>query len=188
MTGHQGLMKEHVSSERSASHPARPLVLGIGNVLMGDEGVGVHAIRLLETQQLPPPVAVIDGGTGGFHLLSFFEDYDPIIIIDATMDGRRAGTVLVTQPRFASDFPRTLSAHDIGLRDLLESASLLGPLPRLYLITVSVENLQAMHMELSRPVREALGEVALRVKEIVEAELQGAPHASDARKDSDSHG
>jgi hydrogenase maturation protease len=140
------------------------LVLGVGNVLMGDEGAGVHAIRLLEREPAAPGVTYLDGGTGGFHLLSLFQQYDPIIFIDATMDGKAAGTITVIEPRFASDFPRTLSAHDIGLRDLLESAQLIGPLPRLYLLAISIESMQSMSMELSPPVAVSLprikGEIA----------------------------
>ena len=151
----------------SMTSPAQSLILGVGNLLMGDEGVGVHIIRALENERLPPTVTTLDGGTGGFHLLSLFEEFDPIIMIDATMDGAPAGTVRVLQPRFASDFPRTLSAHDIGLRDLLESASILGPLPTLYLITVSIDRLQSMSMELSEPVGKAIPEVLRRLYEIV---------------------
>ncbi len=140
------------------------LVLGVGNVLMGDEGAGVHAIRLLERGPAVSGVTYLDGGTGGFHLLSLFQQHDPIIFIDATMDGKAAGTITVIEPRFASDFPRTLSAHDIGLRDLLESAQLIGPLPRLYLLAISIESMQSMSMELSPPVAASLprikGEIA----------------------------
>jgi len=139
------------------SKPA--LVLGVGNLLMGDEGVGVHAARLLASKPLPSTVEVLDGGTGGFHLLSLFEEYDPIILIDATQDGDPPGTVKLVKPKFASDFPRTLSAHDIGLRDLLETAQLLGPLPTLYLITVSIGELQEMSVELSPSVSGAVEEV-----------------------------
>jgi hydrogenase maturation protease len=145
----------------------RPLVMGVGNVLMGDEGVGVHAARLLEEQQLPGMPTVLDGGTGGFHLLSLFEEYDPIILIDATMDGRPAGTVRSLQPKFASDFPRTLSAHDIGLRDLLETAGLLGTLPTMYLITISIDRIQSMCMDLSAPVAASLGQVRETVKDLL---------------------
>jgi hydrogenase maturation protease len=137
----------------------KPLVLGVGNYLLGDEGVGVHAVRALEAGGIPEGVTALDGGTGGFHLLSLFQEYDPIILIDATMDGAPAGTVSLLKPRFASDFPRTLSAHDIGLRDLLESAALLGPLPTLYLITVSIEQLQSMSVELSPRAKDAIAEV-----------------------------
>jgi hydrogenase maturation protease len=145
----------------------RPLVLGVGNILMGDEGVGVHAARLLENQSLPGHPAILDGGTGGFHLLSIFEEYDPIIVVDATMDGRPAGTVQLLQPKFASDFPRTLSAHDIGLRDLLETASLLSPLPAMYLITVSIVRIQSMCMELSAPIAASLAQVMEKVGEVL---------------------
>jgi len=135
------------------------LVLGVGNLLMGDEGVGVHAARQLASEPLPSTVEVLDGGTGGFHLLSLFKEYDPIILIDATQDGDPPGTVKLVKPNFASDFPRTLSAPDIGLRDLLETAQLLGPLPTLYLITVSIGELQEMSVELSPSVSGAVEEV-----------------------------
>jgi len=143
------------------------LVLGVGNLLMGDEGVGVHAVTALQQDSLPSSVTLLDGGTGGFHLLSLFAEYDPIILVDATLDGRPAGTVTVTRPKFASDFPKTLSAHDIGLRDLLESATLLGPLPALYLIAVSVDTIQPMMMELSPAVRDSLPRVREAAREIL---------------------
>lgn len=147
--------------------PKHTLILGVGNVLMGDEGVGVHAIAFLEQEGFPPGVTLLDGGTGGFHLLSLFEEYDPIIFIDATMDGKPAGTVSIIRPRFARDFPKTLSAHDIGLRDLLESATLLGPLPGLHLITVSVDKIQPMTLELSGAVRASLSEIGGLAREIL---------------------
>jgi hydrogenase maturation protease len=143
------------------------LILCVGNLLMGDEGVGVHSVERLQQESFPPHVNVLDGGTGGFHLLSLFQEYDPIVLIDATMDNRPAGTVSTLQPRFASDFPRTLSAHDIGLRDLLESAALLGELPRLFLITVSIDGFQSMSTSLSPPVESALSTVVEAVHRIL---------------------
>jgi len=154
---------------RSAELVAAPaiLILGIGNYLLGDEGVGVHAIRGLEKEDLPPSVRLVDGGTGGFHLLSFFSDYDPIVMIDATMDGAPPGTVRLLEPRFASDFPRALSAHDIGLRDLIEAAALLAPLPKIYLITVSIEALQNMRTELTPAVARSLPHLTRRLTSLV---------------------
>jgi hydrogenase maturation protease len=144
----------------------RPLVLGIGNVLMGDEGVGVHAVRQLEGT-LPPHIALLDGGTGGFHLLGALVDHDPVYLIDATQDGQPPGTVSEIEPRYASDFPRTLTAHDIGLRDLVESAALLGRLPRFLLVTVSVGDLQPMELTLSPQVAAAIPEVIQRIHRLV---------------------
>jgi hydrogenase maturation protease len=146
----------------------KTLILGIGNLLMGDEGVGVHAVQAaLEQESWPPDVTVLDGGTGGFHLLSYFQDYDRIIMVDATMDGQPSGTLATIRPRFASEFPRALSAHDIGLRDLIESASALGSLPEIVLITVSISDVQPMTTELSPEVSSSLPRIVERVKELV---------------------
>jgi hydrogenase maturation protease len=152
------------------------LVLGVGNVLMGDEGVGVHAVRLLEREGGLSGVTLVDGGTGGFHLLSYLSDYDPVVMIDATLDGRPPGTVSIIEPRYASDFPRSLSAHDIGLRDLVESAVLLGTLPRIHLITVSVDTLQPMQASLSPAVEASLPRVVSLVRSTV-GRLRGGPRA-----------
>jgi hydrogenase maturation protease len=137
---------------------------------MGDEGLGVHAIAELAKEQIPPSVRLLDGGTGGFHLLSFFDEHDPIIIIDATMDGKPPGTVTSTEPRFASDFPRTLTAHDIGLRDLIESAALTQELPKLYLIAVSIKEIRSMVTELSPEVANALPKVVETVVRILNSD------------------
>ncbi len=146
---------------------SRTLVLGIGNVLMGDEGVGVHAVRRLEAEDLPAHVSVLDGGTGGFHLLSELSSHDPVVMIDATMDGRPPGTVSVIEPHYASDFPRTLTAHDIGLRDLIVSATLLGQLPRMRLVTVSIADVQPMQLSLSAPVADAIPRVVEEVWQLI---------------------
>jgi hydrogenase maturation protease len=157
------------------SSPAPILILGVGNLLVGDEGVGVHAIRALEQQMWPPHVDLLDGGTGGFHLLASLQAYRRIILIDATRDGAPAGTVGELRPRAFSDFPPALGAHDIGLRDLISAMVLLGPLPDIIVITVSIEELKPMTLELSPPVAAALPEVARRVKALVEA---GSPSAN----------
>ncbi len=146
------------------------LVLGIGNVLMGDEAVGVHVANVVAGSPIPAGVEVLDGGTGGFHLLSCLTDFDTVIIVDATMDGRPVGTVSVVEPRYASDFPRSLTAHDIGLRDLVECAAVLRGLPKIFLVTVSVEALQPMETRLSRAVRLAIPAAASAVVELLEPE------------------
>ena len=151
-------------------HSPRLLVLGIGNLLMGDEGVGVHAIRALEKERLPAGVDVLDGGTGGFHLLSCMGEYPSVIVIDATMDGGEPGTVRIAKPRFLGDYPRSLGAHDIGLRDLLESAALLGPLPVVHLITVSITDIGSVTTELTTAVQRALVRVVQSVQCILREE------------------
>jgi len=137
---------------------------------MGDEGVGVRAIEVLEKESWPPRVTVVDGGTGGFHLHEYLREFSPIVMIDATMDGQAPGTVSVLRPKYASDFPRVLTAHDIGLRDLVETAALLGPLPDITLVTVTIAEIKSMVMELSPAVEAALPAVAALVRRTIEAE------------------
>jgi hydrogenase maturation protease len=156
---------------------ARRLVLGIGNVLMGDEGVGVHAIGFLQREAWPAEVELVDGGTGGFHLLDYLSSDEPLVMIDATLDGKAPGTVSTLRPRYASDFPRALSAHDIGLRDLVEAAQLTGALPDVHLITVSIEEIRPMELSLSTAVAAALPAVrdAVRAALADQRALMAAP-------------
>ena len=97
----------------------KTLILGVGNLLLKDEGVGIHVIHALEKETLPSGVHLIDGGTGGFHLIAWLEEYDRIVMIDATLDNNPPGTVRQLKPRYASDFPPLMSAHEIGLRDMI---------------------------------------------------------------------
>ncbi len=128
------------------------LVLGIGNYLMGDEGVGVHIIHEMEGMELPEYLEVLDGGTGGFFLMNVFDQYGKVIFLDATMDGKEAGTITVLKPKFASDFPKSLSVHDVGLKDMVEALYLLGNLPELHLITISVKGIQPMVVGMTEKV------------------------------------
>lgn len=147
------------------------LVIGIGNLLMGDEGVGVRAIEHLSGDTWPDDVTLIDGGTGGFHLLEYLSTHAPVVMIDATLDGQPAGTVTTLHPRYACDFPRALSAHDIGLRDLVEAAQITGVLPQIDLVTVSIAEVQPMTLGLSPAVEAALPRVGGAVREALNRQL-----------------
>ena len=70
------------------------LVLGVGNLLMSDDGVGVHAVQRLEKRTLPPGVEVLDGGTCGLDLLQFFEGVERLIVLDAANLGREPGAIV----------------------------------------------------------------------------------------------
>lgn len=140
------------------------LIMGIGNYLMGDEGVGVHVAQRLAREELPEGVDVLDGGTGGFFLMEYFENYPVVILIDATLDDRPTGTIRLIEPRFANDFPRAMSTHDIGLRDLVEGLAILGKLPKIYLFAVSIEMIQSQQIELSPELERVMPELLEQVK------------------------
>jgi hydrogenase maturation protease len=135
------------------------LVMGVGNYLMGDEGIGVHIIQEMSKIQFPGYVDILDGGTGGFLLLNCFEAYKTIIFIDATMDGKPAGTISLIRPKFASDFPSALSVHDVGLKDMIEAVYLMDHIPDIHLFTVSIEELNPMTIELNESVRDSIPKV-----------------------------
>lgn len=140
------------------------LIMGIGNYLMGDEGVGVHVAQRLAREELPEGVDVLDGGTGGFFLMEYFENYPVVILIDATLDDRPTGTIRLIEPRFANDFPRAMSTHDIGLRDLVEGLAILGKLPKIYLFAVSIEMIQPQQIELSPELEQVMPALLEQVK------------------------
>jgi len=147
---------------------ANILILGLGNVLMGDEGIGIKAVEYLQKHTLPANVEILDGGAGGFQLLSLFQEYAHIIIIDATIGGNEPGEIKVLSPRFASEFPRSLTSHDIGLKDLLQSAELLTKLPSIYLLTINIEACSTAGMEISQELLDQLPHIKQRVLDIIE--------------------
>ena len=113
-------------------------MLGLGNVIMGDEGVGVHVVRAIEKLALPANVECLDGGTGGFILLEPLQSAGRVILIDAANDGNPIGTVTRTTPRFSKDYPPTLTAHDIGVKDLLDAFYMQGGVPNVTLYTITI--------------------------------------------------
>lgn len=142
----------------------KTLILGLGNVLLQDEGIGVHTLRELEKLSWPENVDLLDGGTGGFVLLSLFQDYKNLLIIDATLSPEQEGTIKVLKPKFAKDFPKSLSTHELGLKDMIESAILLGKIPDISLITVSINPQQEMNIELTPELKALIPEVVETVK------------------------
>lgn len=145
----------------------RILVLGIGNYLMGDEGIGVHAIHYLGKRQLPDHIDIVDGATGSFDLMPLIAAYKKVIMIDATIDGKPLGTIKVLYPKFAKDFPRTLSSHDVGLKDMIDALEVNNELPQISLLTVSIGEIIPMNIDLSTEVKNSLESIYNTVLEII---------------------
>lgn len=156
--------------------PDKVLILGVGNYLMGDEGAGVHAARELDGTFDPETVEVLDGGTAGFQLMEFLEKYPTVIMIDATLDDRPPGTIRLIEPRFAADFPKAMSTHEIGLKDLVESLTLLAKLPKIYLFVISIQEVQPLSIDLTKEVKDAIPklkfEISKLLKSIISAETK----------------
>lgn len=109
----------------------RIVVLGVGNILLTDEGVGVRAVEQLgHDYRLPPEVEIIDGGTTGMEMLEDLSGVDHLIIVDAVRSGKPPATMV----RIAGDdvpvfFKTKLSPHQIGLSDVLATLAFMGEQP-----------------------------------------------------------
>jgi len=142
------------------------LVLGLGNILLGDEGVGVRVVeRLLEQYDFPEGVRVMDGGTLGLDLLPYVEDASRLLVVDAVQARKPPGTLV----RMTGDeIPVFLDAskvspHQEGLQDLLAVAVLKGYLPgEVVLWGVQVESL-GVGLDLSEAVADQVEALAGKV-------------------------
>lgn len=147
--------------------PFKTLILGLGNVLLQDEGIGVHTLKELEQQSWPDNVDLLDGGTGGFVLLSLFQEYKNMVIIDATLSKEPEGTIKVLKPKFAKDFPKSLSTHELGLKDMIESSILLGKVPDISLVVISINPDQIMSVELTSDIKAKIPDLIDTVSSII---------------------
>ncbi len=151
------------------------LILGIGNLVLQDEGFGVHAVRELEKCRLPENVDILDGGTAGMNLMGILQEYKDILIIDAALDHTPIGTVKHIIPKFSDAYPPLITVHEIGLKDVIDAMHLTGYCPNIELITVSVEKYDSLGMELSPKVEAAMPHAVEMVKEIVKNKMEKRP-------------
>jgi hydrogenase maturation protease len=137
------------------------LVLGIGNVLLTDEGVGVRTLKELERRfSFPANVELLDGGTSGIELLRHIRKRDCLIIIDAMKCGQAPGTVVrVEGEDVPAAFRTRISPHQLGLSDLLAAAMLTDELPKnLVLFGVEPESID-IGLDLTETVEANLGKL-----------------------------
>ena len=107
------------------------LVLGIGNILLSDEGIGIHIINELQNMPLPDDIEVIDGGTAGADLLDILAERRKVIIIDAIQTDSPPGTVLkFTLDDIMPSENNAISMHDLGIPETLHMAKMIGFAPK----------------------------------------------------------
>lgn len=144
----------------------RALVLGIGNILNTDEGVGVHAARRLkEIYGEPEQFTIHDGGTLGLNLLPLVDDAERLLILDAVDAGQPAGTIIELEGEEIPLFGEAkLSEHQLTFQEVLGLAMLRRTLPpELYLIGVQPADL-SIGVGLSTVVEAALPEMLARAE------------------------
>jgi hydrogenase maturation protease len=152
------------------------LILGVGNMLLGDEGVGVHVAQRLQQMPLPPEVEVVDGGTIGYELLSYVYGKRKVIIADALNADAKPGSVIRLPPEeIDMENPRSLFVHQSGLHELLHFAQQLEPLPEIILVGIVPKSLRCWTSKLSTPVEERMGTI---LQAIMEELTTSVPHLS----------
>ena len=154
------------------------LIMGIGNILLRDEGIGVHVIDAMRPLSLPDQVELLDGGTSGADLVDEIADRDRVIVVDAVNAGYPAGTVLrMGLKDLEEEANGTVSLHEFGLLDTMNMAQALGCAPReVVIFAVQVEDITT-GLDLSQTLsRRVPGLVQL-----VLAAAEGCTSITDAR-------
>jgi hydrogenase maturation protease len=142
-------------------------VVGLGNLILSDEGVGVHVVqRLAEAYGFPDDVVLIDGGTSAIDLLDQLVEAEHIIFIDAARIGEPPGSIVALEgARLPVWFRERMSPHQIGLADLLATLSLLDHTPEsVTLIGIEPQSME-LGTELTPDVEAAVGEALRKVLE-----------------------
>ncbi len=157
----------------------RVTVLGVGNPIMGDDGVGLELLAAVQTARPNAAVDYVDGGTGGMELVPVVQDATQLLVLDAVA-GPTPGTVVQLEgdqvPRLLSS---KLSPHQVGLLDVFAAARLLGREPTLIRVVGVVPSSVEVRLGLSDVVAAALGEATALACQTLDEWLD-APAAADA--------
>jgi hydrogenase maturation protease len=149
--------------------PHKVLILGVGNLLLQDDGFGVHLINALKNTVLPENVTLLEAGTVSHQLIPMLHEIDRLIVIDVVEAGDTPGSLFRFSPddmRFTTE--HRVSLHQISLIDVLHMAELTGSKPQTVIIGVQPKDTTSWSLELS----DELKAVIPRVKELIFEELR----------------
>ena len=147
------------------------LILGVGNLLMSDEGVGVHVIqRLVADYQLPEEVQVLDGGTLGMDLLYYLEGAENLLLIDAVQARKEPGTLVRLEGEDVPAFMSIkISPHQLGVPDMLAAAKLKDVYPQRIVLWGVQPELMEIGLDLSPTVAAQVGTIIENILEQLQA-------------------
>jgi hydrogenase maturation protease len=149
--------------------PRNVLILGVGNLLLTDDGFGVHVINELRNIPLPPNVTLIEAGIVSHQLIPVFHEADLLIFIDAVEAGDIPGSIFRFRPedmRFMSQMKASL--HEMSLMDVLHMTALTGNRPEAIIIAVQPKDVRTCSLELNDEIRAVIP----RVIELIFEELK----------------
>lgn len=154
--------------------PETTLILGVGNIIMGDEGFGVHVARRLKAMKLAGHTRVEEGGVGGFNLLGSLEGVQRLIAVDVMMIDKSPGELLLFRPGpdFGEPGKRIISFHQVGVLELVQMRGMLGDAPEIYFLVTRPVKL-TWSMELSPPVQAAAAQAVGLLRELSQDNFTG---------------
>jgi hydrogenase maturation protease len=147
------------------------LILGIGNTLRSDDGLGVYIVRHIEETgvTLPKGVDLLDGGTAGFDLLGLIDGYDKIVIVDALKVDDKPGSIYRFTPEHAVDRRAQFSLHEVGIMEVIKTLRIIDHNPEIEFVGIVPDNINDIDTNLSTAVRES-------IPRAVEVILEAATH------------
>ncbi len=156
---------KRLKNKNNLSH-RKTVILGIGNVLLSDEGIGVHVANELMQRELPPEVSVVEGGTDGFRLLNVITEADRLIVVDAVRGGDKPGTIYRFDIEDVRNSPAGFktSVHQIGILEVIDLSGLIGKTPHTTVIGIEPKSLE-MSLELTP-------EIMAKVPRVIELVLE----------------
>jgi len=166
--------KFKIQNSQLSEPPKAVRIIGVGNPLAEDDGVGIAVVEQLEKEGMPAGVEVIDGGTGGLTLLTLMSGAARVILVDALEMGREAGAVAgfaYAAGVFKAEGPG-LSLHQAGLGEVLALGAELGELPELFIVGIQPAALE-LGQGLSAVVAAAVPVAAAAVRERLEKWAEG---------------
>lgn len=153
------------------------LVMGVGNTLMQDDGVGIHVIEALVADPARhPSLQIIDGGTIGLALLPEIEDADAVIVVDASELNAEPGTIAVFRDR---EIDQQLSGkkrtvHEVALLDLFSAAAIRGRMPPRRALVAVQPACTEWGLELTPAVAAAVPEACAAIRRLADGWLDEA--------------
>jgi hydrogenase maturation protease len=150
---------------------SKVVIIGVGNLLLMDEGIGIHVINELEKQKLPQNVEIYDGGTGGFKLTDLMHGAKRVIFIDAVDTGKAPGTITTFNPEDVRSIyqKKKYSLHDTDLLEVIKMVELLDNPPEIEIVGVQPKIINyglAPSKELRDVMPDIINTILCRIEEV----------------------
>jgi hydrogenase maturation protease len=148
------------------------VIIGIGNILLQDDGVGVHVIKQLENETLPSTIELVDGGTSTLDTLSYFLDYKKVIVVDCLRAGLDPGTIYKIKPEDIKNYQtNNLSIHDVQILDVVKMANLMEKYPEVVIFGIEPKEI-SLNLTMTDLMNAKIPEIIANIKkELSEAEV-----------------